>query len=1034
MANILYRVSISPTVPASTTAKITALTNSEIDGNWKSIVDYILSLKANTLNGGTGATTPHGANRNIVNWGQLDGHGTITDFNLVQKWGASYVVGSTNGPSIPGASQYYQNMQSLGSEYNWGSGAVYAMQTAIPRTSGGGNPYLSVRFKEGGTDAATWGAWSKIFAGYADTSGTANVASAVSGAVLTGPILTVGGVKLIDLSNSNPTFGPFNPIWAAVRGSGKSLYADEEFLNTSNNVAVYNNSGGTGVVITRESDLTAPNSTRMRMKIVTDGVGLTSPGLGGFVQLFTSRANATFVQIFKALIPVGYTVVIAENSQGTNSTSYWMTNVTGTGKWEDYARVSHCGNTGTFATSGFVYLSGPAGAVTWYLATCNSYDVTAVNYKQDLLVSGTNIKTVNNVTLLGSGNMVIDKAALGLGSVDNTSDATKNIGGNAATATSAVRVIAQDQRANQLLPAAYSKGIEFTLKENTADGLGDGSIYHGVMTIKQWQDTGGGLACQLGFTDLGNMWMRTEGATNTWGPWKKFVTTNTPFFQGAVSTNGNFISNGVNVGLELGSPTVGNTPYIDFNSSGSNIDFDSRIIAGGGTTVNGQGNLSYLAANHYFEGVVYLPNSSVFKSSGGASEGGELRLQKPTTGTTLIGDVVVDVAGDSFRIFDASTAKGFHIDMATAAAGVGSKIYHTNFKPTKTDVGLGSADDTSDVNKPVSTATLTALSAKVDKVVGLPAGVDLNTVITTGFYRLENTVVNGPPGAPFSQLIVSRGGDTASQIVMHYDSSRTFSRGAYAVGLAGITWSAWRETQLRGDSVLGPDSAGVLGGDGAGTPTIEVRNLLGAGNAAYMQFHRQGAFAVRFGLDTDNKLKVGGWSMGAVAYSIFHEGNKPVKADVGLGSADNTSDAAKNIGGTAKHGLVSGVVNNDANIHFTSIPAGSTSMVEGANVVNAPTTDWIMLESIRHTNAGGVWGVQYTHGWEGSGRRLWVRHVSGGTWSAWAEITGKQDNLVSGTNIKTVNGATLLGSGNLTIASGGITRGQVLALSTSVFI
>lgn len=30
---------------------------------------------------------------------------------------------------------------------------------------------------------------------------------------------------------------------------------------------------------------------------------------------------------------------------------------------------------------------------------------------------------------------------------------------------------------------------------------------------------------------------------------------------------------------------------------------------------------------------------------------------------------------------------------------------------------------------------------------------------------------------------------------------------------------------------------------------------------------------MRFGLDTDNKLKVGGWSMGANAYEILHAGN-----------------------------------------------------------------------------------------------------------------------------------------------------------------
>jgi hypothetical protein len=40
-----------------------------------------------------------------------------------------------------------------------------------------------------------------------------------------------------------------------------------------------------------------------------------------------------------------------------------------------------------------------------------------------------------------------------------------------------------------------------------------------------------------------------------------------------------------------------------------------------------------------------------------------------------------------------------------------------------------------------------------------------------------------------------------------------------------------------------------------------------------MTFHRAGAYAVRFGFDTDNVLKVGGWSIGNVAYTIWHSGN-----------------------------------------------------------------------------------------------------------------------------------------------------------------
>ncbi|WP_122543982.1 hypothetical protein [Pseudomonas viridiflava] len=40
-----------------------------------------------------------------------------------------------------------------------------------------------------------------------------------------------------------------------------------------------------------------------------------------------------------------------------------------------------------------------------------------------------------------------------------------------------------------------------------------------------------------------------------------------------------------------------------------------------------------------------------------------------------------------------------------------------------------------------------------------------------------------------------------------------------------------------------------------------------------MTFHRGGAFACFFGLDVDNRLKVGGGSFGGRAFTIYHEGN-----------------------------------------------------------------------------------------------------------------------------------------------------------------
>lgn len=88
-------------------------------------------------------------------------HGAHTDFNSLPNYGPGYVQGTANGPGISGANQYYVQSYGLGTTYAYSD---FAMQTAIPRTAEGGNPYLSVRYRESGV----WSSWSKIHAGYAD--------------------------------------------------------------------------------------------------------------------------------------------------------------------------------------------------------------------------------------------------------------------------------------------------------------------------------------------------------------------------------------------------------------------------------------------------------------------------------------------------------------------------------------------------------------------------------------------------------------------------------------------------------------------------------------------------------------------------------------------------------------------------------------------------------------------------------------------------------------------------------------------------
>ena len=74
--------------------------------------------------------------------------------------------------------------------------------------------------------------------------------------------------------------------------------------------------------------------------------------------------------------------------------------------------------------------------------------------------------------------------------------------------------------------------------------------------------------------------------------------------------------------------------------------------------------------------------SPVFTAQGG-TDGGQINFALPPSGSTLVGGVSIDLAGNSVRIFESQgTNRGVVLNMLEAAAGVASKLYHEGFKPT----------------------------------------------------------------------------------------------------------------------------------------------------------------------------------------------------------------------------------------------------------------------------------------------------------------------------------------------------------------
>ena len=114
-------------------------------------------------------------------------------------------------------------------------------------------------------------------------------------------------------------------------------------------------------------------------------VGASGPGLGGLTFSTPCRENAVFEARFTAMIPTGYTLKFATNSIGNNGRNLWVTGAGGTGNWKEYRYQVFCGDSGSFSTTNFFYLTKdvPAGqtnddantAVTWYLKSATVLDL-----------------------------------------------------------------------------------------------------------------------------------------------------------------------------------------------------------------------------------------------------------------------------------------------------------------------------------------------------------------------------------------------------------------------------------------------------------------------------------------------------------------------------------------------------------------------------------------------------------------------------------------------------------------------------------
>jgi hypothetical protein len=528
---------------------------------------------------------------------------------------------------------------------------------------------------------------------------TTNGALVVSGGVGIAGNLNVGGTLNLfsnvatfwNASLGNTERGYWSLLYSAL-GAGRMLHTDEEFAIGNNGVGVYNNSGGTPITITRITDASAPNTTGQVLRISHNGT-TTSPGLGGFVQNITARRNAVIVQRFRAKIPVGFSVMNAENSMGTGANVFWITPRVGTGRWEEYIRVVSCGHTGSFSSGGHVYIEGtPASVFEWFLASCTAIEVNSVASSfANVTVGGTTaIATgLDTLTIVGSGSTSASlNASTKTLTISSTEDTLATVTGRGATTATAVSIT------NSTASSSTTTGA---LTVTGGVGIG-GSIYGGALvnsttgigTLNTSSSSGSGLSLYGGASTGKPTYGMFFGGTGTFGThgaisdsWATYFTMNNTTTRGWI-----FQRDTVNVVSisAAGHIVTSNTENATSVSSGA-VRVAGGVGIAGDTWIGGTLNVFKTASTSGYE-LLNIGTNGLYNGNGDAATKtsynmymkGHNGMAFRTYDDTVTG--VLDFRTGSFDMNGSYTGRNFTNNIDT-----GEKSY--KFNTTANSVGFG---------------------------------------------------------------------------------------------------------------------------------------------------------------------------------------------------------------------------------------------------------------------------------------------------------------------------------------------------------
>ncbi len=437
-------------------------------GSWNTRIGLLLYDKTSTPTWAAGASVAPGSNWTTVSGTVTIPAGYVTAVPWLQIDGSA----TSFTPSLYSlATNLYIGKYQPGADITAGNDlSVLVGRTADKLLYGNGMAVEALRPAEAGAEVTT-GKDLSVLSGR-----TADKLNYVSGATVDSLKPAEAGADVTGANTSADTAAVSGTLASSVVGnlSGTHILTNPDFA-TLTGWSVYDNLTSGNVYLTLIADSAAPNTSGNKLQVayVNNGAGI-SPGWGGFTcQVYPDSGVAqpnkyhrgsTLVWRVIANIPVGYTINFGGNPVGTGSVQTSLSSMAGTGTWTEYVWRLQIGNSGTFSTTGFVYLTGGSVAATWYVAVCEAIDITAPT------------QLYGSKVIYSSGNKMDDLEPLEMGAEKTTGKDLSVLVGRTADKLNYVSGATVDS----LKPA--EAGAEVTTGKSL-DILSDGATYRRIKFV-----------------------------------------------------------------------------------------------------------------------------------------------------------------------------------------------------------------------------------------------------------------------------------------------------------------------------------------------------------------------------------------------------------------------------------------------------------------------------------------------------------------------------------------------------------------------